>query len=502
MKVSESALQKFETLLSNFAPQSVNLSVQIDAGHLPTDQIGVQCEIPFLVRLLSGNLPPQEEEAETTNVLKTPVNICLVLDISGSMDEPLKNRSKGSKLTACKSAIRELVTNFLTYKDTIHLITYSDSPKTVFTEKNKESVNLNDIDKISTEGSTNIASALHSAVDLLHNSNAPGTKLIAFFSDGQCNVGETNLNIFGSGLLKKLKDYSEGKDDQIHISSYGVGSDYDELWLQAIARTGKGEYYYLEDETYAKDAFERSLKKYKYQIGKKFNVTVSGLNGVTVKSFNRKSDLNSLISGVSLGGLFCRDLRFIEGVLVYNPQNSATLEALKQLDSNNGLPMLKVDYSYISNTDEQIVKSVNYIHTRFASNTSELSTQLKLYETSAERNDFTVQNSILSIADLQVQFNQLLEQHNSEKALELAKQIEEKYKELVEKDQYGIVEQLYTQAVHQRSELEKHGISESYKKVVSKSASVALKVSKKEAKAQYECEYDDCEDEEAYGGLF
>ncbi|KAG2378205.1 hypothetical protein C9374_008348 [Naegleria lovaniensis] len=501
MKISQTALQKFQGLLNSVSPQSINVNVKIDAGHLPREDVGIQCEIPFLLRVLFGDFPTSDDQRSS----HTPVNVCIVLDVSGSMDEGLTNNQSGTKLSVCKTAIKELVKNFLNDQDTVHLVKYSDSPSTVFTGKKKSTVELATIDNIRTEGSTNIADAIHYAVDLLKKSEAPGTKLVAFFSDGMANVGECDVNVFGASLIKKLKEFDV--EDQVHISSFGVGAEYDEKWLQSIARSGKGEYYYLDCDERAKVAFERSLRKYQYQIGKQFNIKVTGLNGVSVKTFNQKNDLASLVGGLSLGGVYCRDLRFVEGVLVYNPQQTFKTqpELIEALNRGAGVPLLSVTYSYIDMQNGQLKEhTLTYVHSKFANSASELPALVAQYEKQGERNEFIVQKTILQAADHQAQFNKYIEEHNREQALIEAKIIEDIYTKVLEHDDYGIIEQLLTQAKLQRDELEKKGISQSFQKMVSKNASVCLKVAKKEEKQAYEEEcdelYDECED--AYGGLF
>ena len=190
MKVSLTALEKFNSLLKSVSPKSVNITPKIDADHLPKDS-GIQCEIPFLLRLLLGDHP---HGGESINGVKNPVDICIVLDVSGSMDcelasndffglnedevTKLSNEDDVTKLSVCKTAIKQLISDFISHQDTVHLVTYSDTPSTVFTGLKKEVISLRSIDSIKSEGSTNISGAIFHALNILKESKAPGTKLM------------------------------------------------------------------------------------------------------------------------------------------------------------------------------------------------------------------------------------------------------------------------------------------------------------------------------------
>jgi Ca-activated chloride channel family protein len=68
---------------------------------------------------------------------------------------------------------------------------------------------------------------------------AGGLNRVLLLSDGLANVGETNLDAIATGVNRLAK---EG----VSTTTMGLGDDYNEDLLEAMAQSGDGNYYYIE----------------------------------------------------------------------------------------------------------------------------------------------------------------------------------------------------------------------------------------------------------------
>ena len=180
------------------------------------------------------------------------LNIALVLDRSGSMSDE-------GKIDYLKRAAK-LAVDRLGPKDTLSIVEYDDQI-TVMTPP-RHVGNLSEvkamIDQLEPRGSTNLTGGMMRGVDeakgaLDGPANAEGTiTRVILMSDGLANTGITDHAEIAR-LVRGAK--SEG----IRISAMGLGRDYDEDLMQAVAENGGGRYYYIEHPTQMARVFQEEL---------------------------------------------------------------------------------------------------------------------------------------------------------------------------------------------------------------------------------------------------
>lgn len=167
---------------------------------------------------------------------RAPVDVALVIDTSGSME--------GAKIQAARASARTIVQR-LSDGDVLGIDTFSDHartllPPTVLTPETRARA-LSIIAELGATGSTNMFEGLELAE--MHVAQAPSdhpVRRIVMISDGQANVGPSSPQALG-----ELAQRSLGLGAQ--VTSLGVGLDYDERTLDAIAERTSGRIFHVGD---------------------------------------------------------------------------------------------------------------------------------------------------------------------------------------------------------------------------------------------------------------
>ncbi len=171
--------------------------------------------------------------AQTAHV---PIALTLTIDTSGSME--------GSKIVEARNAARELVSR-MKEGDMVAIDTFSDHareivPPTVLDARTRQRV-MSTISELSADGATNMFDALQLAISTARR--APSThpvRRVVMISDGRATTGTTHT--------ESLAQVAElGTQFGVQVTSLGVGLDYDEDALNAIAVRSSGRLFHLAD---------------------------------------------------------------------------------------------------------------------------------------------------------------------------------------------------------------------------------------------------------------
>ncbi len=162
--------------------------------------------------------------------------VALVIDTSGSMG--------GAKIQHARSAARALVDK-LSNGDLVGLFSFSDDvqermPLTALSDSSRPSF-MTAISSLTPSGGTNLFEGLRSGERAVFA--APVThpvKRIVVLSDGQANVGPTSPDVLGALAAR-------GEEHGIQVTAVGVGLDYDEQTLNALAVRSSGRLYHMSE---------------------------------------------------------------------------------------------------------------------------------------------------------------------------------------------------------------------------------------------------------------
>ncbi len=201
-------------------------------AHVGLDQpvvlAGQRAHLGILVEL-EGAKPSATQGAPAL-----PVNMAVVIDRSGSMDE------KG-KITYAKEAAKRIV-DAMRPQDRLAIVEYDDRVSVLAPLGPVSSAVAlkRAIDRLAPRGSTNLTAGMLAGVAEVRKAvSTQATTRVILLSDGLANQGV----IQPQEIIERV---NEARRAGVEISSIGLGLDYNEDLMQAIAEHGRGRYHYVE----------------------------------------------------------------------------------------------------------------------------------------------------------------------------------------------------------------------------------------------------------------
>ena len=194
---------------------------------------------------------------------RTPLNIAVVIDKSGSMAE--KN-----KLEYVKKSV-DYIIDQIGRDDYVSVVTYDD-----YVEVIQRSAMLRDkydlrerISKINPGGFTNLSDGMFEGYDQVDRTFSRGyVNRVFLLSDGLANRGITDRYRLADLVREK------NRRDGITISTFGVGNDFNENLMADIADYGKGNYYYIKNSYDIPEIFASELNGVRNLVGQRTKMRI------------------------------------------------------------------------------------------------------------------------------------------------------------------------------------------------------------------------------------
>jgi Ca-activated chloride channel family protein len=165
--------------------------------------------------------------------VRVPTDLIVVLDRSGSM--------MGDKIVHARAAVRGLV-EALGPADRFALVAYADGAVPVIPLARPGADRgrwLAAVDAVAPEGGTNLSSGLDLALVMVDAAREEGrSPRVVLISDGLANQGDASRE----GLVARAQRAARG---EYALSTVGVGADFDESLMAALADAGTGNFHFL-----------------------------------------------------------------------------------------------------------------------------------------------------------------------------------------------------------------------------------------------------------------
>jgi len=229
-------------------------------------RLAVCSDAEVVLDVLVRITPPRPE----VHFPRAPLNIALVLDRSGSMAE-------GKKMPFAREAAAFAVKQLLP-TDRVSVTLFDDVVETIVPggpAADKPGL-VRRIEQINPRGSTDLhggwaEGGRQAEAGLISG----GINRVLLLSDGRANVGVVDPNTIAAharGLAAR----------GVGTTTLGVGDDYNEDLMEAMARAGDGRYYYIESPAQLVDIFQTELQGLMDTLGQKVSLGLEPTAGAAV----------------------------------------------------------------------------------------------------------------------------------------------------------------------------------------------------------------------------
>lgn len=190
-----------------------------------------------LLTTITGELPDASK--------RPPINIALVLDRSGSM--------AGLPLDAAREAARRFAA-FLGPADRLTIVAFDEHVRVIYGPgPGGDPAIAAAIAAIEAGGSTNLSGGWLMGMKLAGQGLVEGTNRVVLLTDGQANAG-----IIEPAALTGMA--GGGREKWVTTTCIGFGAGFNEDLLQTMARSGGGNYWYVEQDDQMAAIFEGEIE--------------------------------------------------------------------------------------------------------------------------------------------------------------------------------------------------------------------------------------------------
>jgi len=210
-------------------------------------------------------------------VVRAPLNMSLIIDRSGSM-------SSENKLELVKKAAAFVIER-LTEQDRFSVVAYDDEVRVITksvkaTAKNRAEAK-NAIASLHTGGSTNLSGGWLSGCHEISEFQSESRYIDCawLLTDGLANVGIVDQE-------ELTKHARELKQRGISTTTFGVGLDFNEDLLRALAEKGGGNFYFIDSSKQIQNYFEGELGERLRTVGRNLALQLDLPAGITLDCLN------------------------------------------------------------------------------------------------------------------------------------------------------------------------------------------------------------------------
>ena len=175
---------------------------------------------------------------------RAPLSLVVMLDTSGSMD--------GEKIRQAKRSVISLIRQ-MRDDDEIALVSYDSNARLVQPMMRVADVRerlVSAVHELDADGGTNIPAAIRAGLSATEMASSGRVKRLVLVSDGLDNT------------RKEAERLARNSTDRaVTVSALGIGLDFDESYLSAVANAGRGNFGFVQNATSLARFLERELKE-------------------------------------------------------------------------------------------------------------------------------------------------------------------------------------------------------------------------------------------------
>ncbi len=242
----------------------------------------------------------QAATAEMTT--RPPMSVAVVIDRSGSMS--------GDKLKQAKQAALGLIER-LSARDRVALVQYDDSAQILLPSTNMDPTGKARasaaIANIYDGGGTNLHDGMMLGVREVMSVASPGAlRRVILLSDGQANAGIVDMPTLTQAA-------NQASMRGARLTTIGLGEDYNEELMEALAENGRGHYYYVRLARDLDRVFRGELDSLQATVARNvelvLNPACAGVEVLEVYGYNHRQEDAATV--LPLADLFGGDSRRI-----------------------------------------------------------------------------------------------------------------------------------------------------------------------------------------------
>lgn len=219
---------RWEDALTPNGKSYVYAQMELDQVAAPGGQV---VERHLILTVRTPDAVPDGELAASTSG-RDAMHFVAVLDVSGSMS--------GSKILAARQAVLSAVDR-LQDGDMFSLVTFASMVQCPLSGRRIDAalrrVIRSAVEEVQAGGQTALCGGLELGIAQALAARQ-STNLVLLLSDGQANVGETDVEAVGRRAL-------DAREKGITVSTLGIGQDYNEALMAEIAIDGGGRFYHI-----------------------------------------------------------------------------------------------------------------------------------------------------------------------------------------------------------------------------------------------------------------